>query len=350
MSRLLSTIAVSCALVASSVDAAQRTFVSVSGLDTSPSCSVVNPCRSFGKAITVTDPNGEIIALESGGYGVVTIDRSVSIIAPPGVYAGISVFAGQTGVLSNAAGVKIVLRGLFINGQGGDGGIYFDNGAELHVDNCVIANLGSHGIYTASGRIFVADTLIRNNAGSGIWVQSSTLHVDRTRIETNAGRGITGSAPGRITIRDSIIADNAQAGVKISVTGFGRADIEATTITGNAEEGIFVQSVLPHHAEVTIARSTVARNGPSGSVDGVAAANNVHMSVTDSTITGNYGNGLAAYSGATMIASNNLVTKNGVFSGLYNDGSSTFKSRGNNIVQDNFGSATNGTITSIGGL
>src|SRR4030095_3210618 len=110
-----------CALVASSVDAAQRTFVSVSGHDTSPSCSIANPCRSFDKAITVTDPDGEIVVLDSGGYGRVTIDRSVSIIAPPGVYAGISVFPGETGVISNTAGVKIVLRGVLLNGQSGNG-------------------------------------------------------------------------------------------------------------------------------------------------------------------------------------------------------------------------------------
>ncbi len=47
----------------------QRTFVSTSGDDanTASLCSAVNPCRSFGAALTVTNTNGEIIALTSGG-------------------------------------------------------------------------------------------------------------------------------------------------------------------------------------------------------------------------------------------------------------------------------------------
>ena len=74
--------------------AAQRTFVASTGLDANP-CSIGAPCRSFGAAISHTDSDGEIIVLDSAGYGPVTIIQSVSIIAPPGVYAGISVFSGD---------------------------------------------------------------------------------------------------------------------------------------------------------------------------------------------------------------------------------------------------------------
>ena len=44
---------------------------------------------------TVTDSGGEIVVLSSGGYGPVLINKSVSIIAPEGIYAGISVFSGS---------------------------------------------------------------------------------------------------------------------------------------------------------------------------------------------------------------------------------------------------------------
>jgi hypothetical protein len=67
--------------------------------------------------MTVTAANGEIVVLDSGGYGRVTIDKSVSIVAPPGIYAGISVFAGQDGVTIFTPGITVVLRGLTINGR-----------------------------------------------------------------------------------------------------------------------------------------------------------------------------------------------------------------------------------------
>src|SRR4029450_4715446 len=76
--------------------AIQRTFVRSDGVDTDP-CTLQKPCRGFAAAILLTDPAGEVIVLDSAGYGAVTITKAVSIIAPTGVYAGISVFAAQDG-------------------------------------------------------------------------------------------------------------------------------------------------------------------------------------------------------------------------------------------------------------
>jgi len=85
---------------------AQRTFVAASGTN-NPACSLVAPCRDFAAAITATSAGGEIIVLESGGYGPVTIGKTVSIIASPGIYAGISVFSGS-GITINAPSAIVV--------------------------------------------------------------------------------------------------------------------------------------------------------------------------------------------------------------------------------------------------
>ncbi|MBI3150337.1 MAG: hypothetical protein HYZ17_17675 [Betaproteobacteria bacterium] len=127
---------------ASSVHAAQRTFVATSGSDanTASNCSNTLPCRGFTAALTVTDSGGEIIVLSSGGYGPVTINKSVSIIAPEGIYAGISVFSGN-GITIATAGVNVVLRGLSINRLAGIGsGIDMTGGDSLVVQNCVVTN------------------------------------------------------------------------------------------------------------------------------------------------------------------------------------------------------------------
>lgn len=66
-------------LITASVAQSQRTSVSTSGDDanTANLCSAAQPCRSFTAALTVTNTNGEIIALTSGGYGAVTINKGV---------------------------------------------------------------------------------------------------------------------------------------------------------------------------------------------------------------------------------------------------------------------------------
>ena len=65
--------------------ASQRTFVASTGLDTN-ACSISAPCRSFGAAIAKTGSSGEVIVLDSAAYGPVTIDKSISLIAPAGIY------------------------------------------------------------------------------------------------------------------------------------------------------------------------------------------------------------------------------------------------------------------------
>src|SRR5438067_11312068 len=74
--------------------AAQRTFVASSGNDANP-CTRDLPCRSFATAIASTSPNGEVVALDSAGYGPFTVTQSVAIIGAPGVHAAITVPSGN---------------------------------------------------------------------------------------------------------------------------------------------------------------------------------------------------------------------------------------------------------------
>jgi hypothetical protein len=79
---------------------AQRTFVSGLGSDGNP-CTRAAPCRTLTTALAQTNAGGELIVLDSAGYGAFAIGKSVSVIASPGVYAGISVFSGD-GIVINA--------------------------------------------------------------------------------------------------------------------------------------------------------------------------------------------------------------------------------------------------------
>src|SRR5688572_23440899 len=99
----------------------QRAFVSTTGTDTNP-CSHQAPCRTFGKAHSVVLPGGEILALDSGGYGPFAITKSVNLVTAPGAYVGVSVALGN-GILINAPGAEVSLSNLFLNGVGGTNGI-----------------------------------------------------------------------------------------------------------------------------------------------------------------------------------------------------------------------------------
>ena len=57
---------------------APRTWVSGVGDDVNP-CSRTAPCKTFAGAISKTATFGEINCLDSGGFGAVTITKSIGI-------------------------------------------------------------------------------------------------------------------------------------------------------------------------------------------------------------------------------------------------------------------------------
>ena len=68
-------------------------------------------------------PGGEVVILDTAGYGPMTINKSIKVIGPSGVYGGISVQGGANptiGIVINAANSDdITLRGLDICGVPG---------------------------------------------------------------------------------------------------------------------------------------------------------------------------------------------------------------------------------------
>src|SRR5215468_648585 len=123
---------------------ATRTWVSGVGDDANP-CSRTAPCKTFAGAISKTATGGEIDVLDPGGFGAVTITKSISIEAC--CIAGVLV-SGTNGIVVQApAGSNVVLRGLTFDGLGtGLAGIKFNSGSALYVEDCTINNFTAMGI------------------------------------------------------------------------------------------------------------------------------------------------------------------------------------------------------------
>jgi hypothetical protein len=91
---------------------ATRTWVSGVGDDANP-CSRTAPCKTFAGAISKTAAGGEISVLDPGGFGAVTITKSISLVAD-GAEGGI-LAALSHGIIINAGANDIVnIRGLVI--------------------------------------------------------------------------------------------------------------------------------------------------------------------------------------------------------------------------------------------
>src|SRR5258708_3441704 len=95
---------------------ATRTWVSGVGDDANP-CSCTAPCKTFAGAISKTAASGEINVLDPGGFGGVTITKSITIRSDH-FEAGVLV-SGTNGINVNAGATDtVVLEGLDIEGLG----------------------------------------------------------------------------------------------------------------------------------------------------------------------------------------------------------------------------------------
>ena len=338
--------------IPAAADAAQRTFVASYGSD-GGACTLGAPCRSFGTALTHTDPDGEIIVLDSAGYGRATIDKSVSIVAPSGVYAGVSVFAGTNGIDIDTPGVVVVLRGLATNGQGGDIGIRFTQGSRLYVEQCTVSNMGTRGISLEAGEAYVNDTAIRDNGSNGIWVQTGTLALDRSRIEGNGAAGLRVLNALTVAVTNSIITGNHSTG-GVDIDSDDGATQVAVTITDssvsqNASYGILAQAANAGSiVRLAVSRSTISRNSFTG-ISMTASTGTLTGVVTDNTVSRNFGSGgiLASGAGVSVTVANNAVSGNGAY-GILQAVSAVLKTRNNNVVQDN-STDISGTLTFVAG-
>src|SRR6266581_2577767 len=112
---------------------ATRTWVSGVGDDVNP-CSRTAPCKTFAGAISKTAAFGEINCLDPGGFGSVTITKSITILCDE--ETGHILAAGTFGVTVNlpADTDRVTLRGLDIDGvTTGTNGISFTGHGSLHV-------------------------------------------------------------------------------------------------------------------------------------------------------------------------------------------------------------------------
>jgi len=211
----------------------QRTFVAADPLgndaNAAVDCTLAQPCRTFNVAIPHTTPGGELVILGTAGYGPMTIDRSIKIVGPSGVYGGISVQSGgpTTGVVINAGVADVVtLRGLDIVGVSGPPliGIDIQKAGAVHIEKTSINNFTDpagaciHAAPTAPVIVYVDDSMLREcrtgiNADGTAESSSGDLvvFVDNTRIEASSatsgpayGLWVQGFAAA--TMRNSVIS------------------------------------------------------------------------------------------------------------------------------------------------
>jgi hypothetical protein len=286
----------------------QRAFVSANGgndANAATNCAASAPCRTFAAALTVVAPSGEILATDTGDYGAVQINKSVTLIGAPGEHAGIVASSGGAAVEVSGASTRATLRNLAITGAGATHGVYMASGESLAMDRIVISGFPSgHGVsVNAAAKVQMSDSLLRDNYIGAYLINGVTASITRSKFLGNANNGI-------------LVGGNS-AGTST------RADISQVLVAGNGGGwGISAQSLLSTaSARVQVTRSTISRSD-TGLVASSTSGGVANLTVNRSRVSGNG-------------------------TGLYQTGAgATLRSRGNNTLSGN-GSNTSGSIVTL---
>jgi hypothetical protein len=275
---------------------ATRTWVSGVGDDANP-CSRTAPCKTFAGAISKTFINGEINCLDPGGFGAVTITKSITIDCHE-IFASI-LASGTTGIIINISPNPndplrtVRLRNLNVNGTGAAGavgeqtginGIRILQAAMVYIEDVLVSDFTQNGIKderSTGGRLNILNTTLRNNLGAGILVSPSS---GSTRIDVVMDR-VTSAGN-----NEGMIFNNGP-----------RVQINNSNSSNNTDQGIGSTSTIGS-TTVNINRSMVSNNG------GAAMATNgtsmLRFSDTDIAFNG------TAFSGATLSFGSSRITGN----------------------------------------
>jgi hypothetical protein len=252
---------------------ATRTWVSGVGDDVNP-CSRTAPCKTFAGAISKTAKDGEISVLDPGGYGAVTITKSIYINGTHGAGYGSIINSLVNGVIINITDVHDIrkavrLRALDING----------------------ASTGINGVSVlAANNVFIEDSVIDGNTGDGI----------------NSGMGIRvqTAATVNLYVSDTMIHKNVK-GIRVaSSAGFASADIKNCNIENN-QTGV---DAATNNSFVIVDGSRVSNNSTNGVI---ASASGANLTVRESMLAHN-GTAINAAAGSLVKAVSNGVIFNNV--------------------------------------
>ena len=273
---------------------ASRTWVSGVGDDANP-CSRTAPCKTWAGAISKTAPCGEIDALDPGGFGAVTITKSITLDGT-GTFASI-LASLTTGITVNAASTDVItIRGLSINGFcNGLRGMNILQAKTVNVEDCVIFRFAGPGILVNESsdlQLNVRNSSIRDNTGDGLDLTTSggtvKFTVENCSLNGNAN-GIHAKSRTQGTVDRSVMSNNTTNGVFADATaGNGIARVWNSQISQNGANGVRAGGAGGGTSVVQIAQCQINNNIANGALVGTGG---IVETFTNNSILGNGTNG-----------------------------------------------------------
>ncbi len=311
MRKLVFSLAILCCLVMAGSLSAQATGTWVSGVgdDVNP-CSRTAPCKTFAGAISKTATCGEIRVLDPGGFGTITITKSITI--------------DGTGTLASILNGGAAISGVLVN---------LTNAAET--GGCltvIVRNITINGGST---------TVLGANGVRDVSTVAHSLHLEHVSIQ-HQQRGVsiaTNAANTKIFMKDVDIRHTTVHGIDVAPTAGQQVRLNLHDVRSRQSAGDGLR--LANNAQGTVNSSQFEGNNNGVNV----VATSVTMMLRDSVLSNNAASGLVNGSTATTLLDGMTINGNGT--GILNNTGGFLFGYGNNAVGFNGTDVNGGAITSL---
>jgi hypothetical protein len=262
---------------------ATRTWVSGDGDDANP-CARTAPCKTFAGAISKTATGGEIDVLDPGGFGGVTITKSITIDGSgAATMAGVLV-AGTNGIIvAVSAGSEVILRGLDIEGLGtGLAGVLVNSGGTVQIEDVRFDQFTSPAVQVT---------------GSGGASNPTTVKIKNSKIRNCVGTGTAGVSADATNGPVSLVLD----GVSVHNCAIGlSANAGALVNAANSNFSSNTNGVVANNGSTVTLDSSVVSLCTAGGVQSQGTGTSLRL--TNTSIFDNVGAGLAASGGGAIVS------------------------------------------------
>ena len=265
-----------------------RTYLSGAGSDANP-CTLQAPCRLLPAALAAVASGGEVWMVDSANFNTatVTIDKSVSILAVPGVIGSFVAQNGGPALQITADGLTVALRNMSIGrvqtAAAGTFGVLMTGDSSLTIEDSVIDRVHQGGVRVqGTGSLYLLNSSIRYCSGYAVQLidGAEATIVNVSMVNNNGGVRAQTEQASRVTkvsISDSLISNIGDfANVRAATTVAGAeayAFVTRSTIERSGTNGVGLRafSDTGGTASVVISSSTVASHTNAWNITGAGS-------------------------------------------------------------------------------